>query len=131
MEENPNPEVLDNTPKSDNHIADKSNKRKDFWLGLIGSIVGNLLLVGLYILIMNLANGPTQREGTTLILWNVASSIVGLLPWVLNIGAIIVSLVVQRNGIALGILASYGAALALAVVAGIVFTIVCFSQGGY
>lgn len=131
MTENTDFEVTDNTPTPTDYYSDKKRKKKDFWIGLLGSIVGNLLLVGLYILIMNLAQGPSQREGMTSILLSIATVIVGLLPWVLNIAAIIVALIVHRNWIAFGILASYGALLALAVVAGIVFTIVCFSQGWY
>lgn len=133
MEENMNFAVSNKAPAPLDYYTDKKKKKMDFWLGFGGSFIGNVLLILLYLaampyIISNQFRTPTGGSTTT-ILADIANEIIILLPWVLNIGAIIVSLILHRRYITFGILASYGAALVLTIIAGIVFTILCFASG--
>ncbi len=111
------------------YYTDKKRKKRDFWIGVVGSIVGNLLLVGLFILVAYFSQATTPPGGITPVLGRIAIVVANLLPWVLNIAAIILAFIMHRQWIALGILASYGAALALTIIAGIILMIVCFAGG--
>lgn len=108
--------------------AEKKKKRRDFWLGLIISIVLNLALGALiYLAIILLANSNILNDPTNA---SIGYSLIYLLPWALNIVMIIVALVIRRPAIALGILASYALAFVLALIAGTILMIICFSQSG-
>lgn len=96
MSENPLPPHTE----SSEDLEDK--QRGDFFWGLFGSIVVNLILYLLF---------------TNEIIPNLSSLI--WLPWTLNIVGIIVFLVIRRPAIVLGILASYGLALAIALCFGL------------
>ena len=88
----------------------KKRSRIDFWAGLAGSIIGNILL---YLLLAH--QNPNTYPNLPL-------------PWLLNIAALILPLVFGRPSISKGILASYGLALALAFCAGIYELITCGSN---
>ena len=49
-----------------------------------------------------------------------------VVPWVINIGALVMALLRHRKYIALGILAVYGVLFALAIIASILFVVGCF-----
>lgn len=130
MEENVNPEVIEKPPAPEGYYTDKKKKKADFWIGFVGSIVGNVLLALLYFGAMFfLGSGKSVNSTLPVVITGIISAIGSLLPWALNIAAIIIVLVKHRQWIAFGILASYGAALALAIIAGIALTIWCFASG--
>jgi hypothetical protein len=89
---------------------------RDFWLGFVGVIAGNIALV---ILIGALGGAAYGQAG----------SLLALMPWVLNFGALVLFAVI-RPPVALGMLLAYGIALGLVLLAGIFLAIVCFGGGG-
>lgn len=130
MEENINPEVIEKPPAPVGYYTDKKKKKADFWISFVGSIVGNVLLALLYFGVVTLlSNGKSINSTLWVVITGIITAIGSLLPWALNIAAIIIALVKHRQWIAFGILASYGAALALAIIAGIALTIWCFASG--
>jgi len=89
---------------------------RDFWLGFVGIIAGNVILV---ILISVLAGATNGQPG----------SLVGLMPWLLNFGALALFAII-RPPVALGMLLAYGIALGLVLLAGIFLAIICFGGRG-
>src|SRR5256885_3369244 len=55
------------------------------------------------------------------------SAFVNLVPWILNIGGLIVFAIVRRR-VAIGMLIAYATALALALLAGIFLLVLCFGR---
>jgi hypothetical protein len=108
----------------------KKRDRRDFWIGFIGSIVGNLVLAlifgALSIVYASAVSRVSEQGNTADIVFSILLIAVNILPWVVNIAVIVVSLVKHRSGIALGMLASYGLAIALATIAGVLFVAYCF-----
>jgi hypothetical protein len=122
-----NPETPQNSISTETTATGKKEpgKQKDFWIGFGGSIGGNLLMYGV---IYGLGNGVDYvlRSIFTALKINqitgIFSLILGCLPWVANIVAIILLLKYKRPRIVLGILASY----AIPILAGLVFAAYCF-----
>ena len=115
MSEIPPPELnMEAAPKK---IAkDSPFKHGDFWLGFFGSIVVNSLIAALGIFASTSNFSSSELVGFLL----------GALPWVLNIGAIILFLVIKRSRIVLGILFAYAVGFALVLIAGLFIAVVCF-----
>jgi len=90
---------------------------RDFWLGFVGVIVGNILLA----IILNVIANANLGDAVT-------APIVAA-PWVINIGAIIL-LAIVRPPAALGMLLAYGIAFGLALLVGIFLAVLCFGGGG-
>jgi hypothetical protein len=129
MSENPNPHEIRKLPTSLEEDNEKKNKRRDFWIGMIGSIVLNLVIGGLFVLTFAFLINPNGISVPNYIN-ETAVVLVYILPWALNIAAIIIALVMRRPAIALGILASYALAFVLALIAGLIFMAICFVQIG-
>ncbi len=129
MEQNITPEVVHKTPEPLGYYNDKRKQKKDFWIGFGGSIVGNVLLALLQTLIAPMRRRTPGSASPQTMGMFIVSTIISLLPWLINFAAIVVPIILGRKWIAFGILASYGAGLALAIIAGIIFTIVCFVSG--
>jgi hypothetical protein len=55
--------------------------------------------------------------------------VLGLVPFVINVG-LMIYFAFTRSQIALGMLAAFGAALAVVIVLGVIFTIACFVMLG-
>jgi hypothetical protein len=89
--------------------------RRDFWLGFFGTIAVNVILL---IALTNIASANYAPVG----------SIVNLVPWVVNIGALVVFAIV-RPRVAIGMLLAYGIALGVALVAGLFLLVLCFGGG--
>ena len=122
---------MENTPSLPEQEAEKKKRRRDFWLGMIGSIVGNLVLIGLVVLVAILGSTAMSGADENAIVNIIISAIIwalNILPWALNIIVIILALVKHRPGIVLGILASYAIAFVLVLIAGVILTIYCFGQ---
>lgn len=115
-------------------IEQKQRDKRDFWLGLVGCVLGNGFLMGLGILASWLImQSEIQNPGTTVIpaQYNeIGGLLFTFLPWLLNIGAIILFLVLRRPRVVLGILAGYAVGFILSLLAGVVFMVICFMQGG-
>jgi len=90
---------------------------RDFWLGLLGTVVVNIVL---FIALVNVSGA----YGTPDWLMN----LVNLGPWVINIGGLILFAFI-RPRVAIGMLVAYGIALGLALLAGVVLFVLCFSGG--
>jgi len=102
---------MDTPPKKDNPF-----KHRDFWLGFFGSIAVNVLIAALGIF-ANVSNSSLS---------GLAGLLFGVMPWVLNIGAIILFLVLKRSRVVLGILFAYAVGFIIVLVAGFFFAVVCF-----
>ena len=90
---------------------------RDFWLGFAGVIVVNIVM-----LIIVSALSPAAYDGN----W---SNQLNLVPWVVNIGGLILFAFI-RPRVAIGILLAYGIAFGLAILAGIFLAVLCFGGGG-
>jgi hypothetical protein len=89
---------------------------RDFWLGFVGVIAANIVLLVVY---SQLTAATTGGPG----------SLLNLAPWVLNLGAL-VAFGIIRPRVMLGMLLAYGIAFGLAVLAGIFLAVICFGSGG-
>lgn len=90
---------------------------RDFWLGFAGVIVVNIL-----ILQVGSALNQAAYDGG----W---STELNLIPWVVNIGGLILFAVI-RPRVAIGMLVAYGVGFSLALLAGIFLLVLCFGGGG-
>ncbi len=101
-------------------------KKRDFWRGF-------WLWWGLNILLAILSTGGTimlsglayNSSNASSALISILSTLAGLVPLVINIG-LLIYFALTRSQIALGMLVAFGAALALVIVLGIIFTVACF-----
>jgi hypothetical protein len=104
-------------------------KKKDFWIGFavwfILNVVLCLLQLGAGALVAGLASTIEQGGGASETLISAFSLVTSLLPWVINIG-LMIYFALTRSQIALGMLAAFGAALVLVIVAGVLLTTACF-----
>jgi len=91
---------------------------RDFWLGFAGTVAVNLILI--FVINGVISSGTTDPTLATILL---------IMPWVLNLGALIVFAVV-RAPVALGMLLAYGIAFGLALLGGILLAVICFGGGG-
>jgi hypothetical protein len=129
MPENPQSPGMENNPSMQEQ--DAQQMMRDLWMGIIGSIVGNLALLGLIVLVSYLggkalsgaSNNAIANVIIPVIIWALY-----ILPWPLNIIVIILAMIKRRYGIVLGMLASYALAFVLVLIAGVIFTMYCFSQ---
>jgi hypothetical protein len=86
--------------------------RRDFWFGFAGTVAVN---IALFIIISTISAANYGQVGTVL----------GLVPWLVNIGGLILFAII-RPRVALGMLLAYGVAFALVLMAGIFFLVLCF-----
>ena len=112
---------------SPNEAQKKRQGKRDFWMGFIFSIVLN----GLYAAVLaavtfGYINNLYESIGRSAEYEEPLFIILNILPWLGNIAALVFFALKKRSGIVLGILASYGAALGLALVAGIILAAPCF-----
>jgi len=82
----------------------------------VGVIAGNIALV----ILIGALGGAVYGQ---------AGSLLALMPWVLNFGALVLFAII-RPPVALGMLLAYGIALGLALLAGIFIAIICFGGRG-
>jgi hypothetical protein len=109
------------TPSKPAPDPDAKKKRRDFWLG-VGLFFGlNIALGGLSALFF----GVLYNLDIPYDVINTISLIVNFLPYVLNIGLIIL-LAFRRPQMALGMLAGFGIAVAIVVCLGLIFMAACF-----
>ena len=114
--------------------TDPAEKKKDFWRGValwFGlNIAMGLCYWGAVFLFASAApsTDPTSSNLYTALMW-----ILGILPWIINIG-LFIYFILTRSQIAWGMLAGFGIALALAICLGAIFAAYCFyalGSGGY
>jgi len=98
----------------------RKEKAIDFVLGFFGWFLVNGLLYGCSILILQAADSSTSGSILALLL--------GLLPLLVNIGALIF-FAFTRRWIALGILAAFALVLVGVLLIGLVFYVICYNQG--
>jgi hypothetical protein len=92
------------------------------WIGFFGAIAGNVLLLILL---------SAVRDALFNLVGDVASTIQGLAPWILNIGALIAFAVWPRGRrIALGMLRAKAVAMAVGLVGAIILAVICFGGSG-
>jgi len=107
--------------------ATREEKKKDFFLG-VGVFIGlNILLYVLQFLLMWILTLPplSPADGETLSLS--LSCLAFPLQILVNIG-LIIYFALTRNWIALGMLGTFGFLILLAVLAGVIFSLICFTQ---
>lgn len=149
MNENPNEQIqpFDSSEPARKWVRSKwftrkiyearAEKRRDFWIGVVLFFVLNVVLVlcqwgarfGLFALQPDVFSSPSVSSS----LYSILSILLTVLPWVVNIG-LILFFAFTRSQIALGMLAGFGIALAIAICLGVIFTIWCFyalSSGGF
>lgn len=106
--------------------ADEAEKKKDLWRGFwLWWGLNILLWVVSTALAVGASNFTYSDNELVSSIASVAGLLVGLLPWLINIGFIIF-FAFTRSQMALGMLLAFGVALAIVIVLGIVFAVVCF-----
>ncbi len=119
------PQSGGNRPKwlTRKEYTDPAEKKRDFWIGVVLFFILNVVLA---LCQFGLGFGLIDTwSGSSDILIGIVAVLFWLLPWAVNIG-LIVLFALTRSQIALGMLAGFGIILALAIAAGIIFTIWCF-----
>lgn len=106
-----------------------AEKKKDFWLGVGLFFLLNILL-GLCswgVLALFGYSGALFNVSTSTYsdLYSVLTCILGLLPWILNIG-LVIYFAFTRNQIAYGMVAGFAIALLIVICLGVVFAAFCF-----
>jgi len=109
--------------------VDEAEKKRDFWIG-VGLWFGLNFVMGLCVwgISAALLSMTYPSEGINeqfANLYPAINCILNLLPWVINIG-LIVYFAFTRSQIALGMVAGFGIALAIAICLGVIFMIACF-----
>jgi hypothetical protein len=111
---------------------EKKKHWRDFWIGLVGSTVGNIVLA-VMIFIIQIGTNLLEVALTDVIDEQVRSILTGIvlmllyaLPFMINIGALILMLVRHRKWIAIGILVSYALAFLLSLIIGVIYLAACF-----
>jgi len=106
----------------------KKEKSRDFWIGVIGWVILNVVLWGLstvlYAFLLQYAVS-TQFDPSVSEFFAYLPTFSSCLPLLINI-LLITFFAFTRRWIALGALAAFGAAFVLAIIAGIVLTVACF-----
>ena len=98
----------------------RNEKVLDFVLGFVGWFLVNGLLYGCSIVILQAVDSSSSDSILALLL--------GLLPLLINIGALIF-FAFTRRWIALGILAAFALVLVGVLLLGLVFYVICYNQG--
>jgi hypothetical protein len=98
----------------------RNEKVIDFVLGFVGWFLVNGLLYGCSIAVLQAMASGTPDSIPVLLL--------GLLPLLINIGALIF-FAFTRRWIALGILAAFALVLVGVLLLGLVFYVICYNQG--
>jgi hypothetical protein len=110
--------------------TDSAEKKRDFWIG-VGLFFGVNILLGICsaLLYSVLFSVIYPSDGTTFTpasdMYTVLSCVLNLLPWVIN-GGLIIYFALTRSQIALGMVAGFGAALAIVICLGAIFMAYCF-----
>lgn len=104
--------------------ADPAEKKRDFWLGFGLWWILNLILTlcqwGVSIALFSV---PSTDETLATVV-SIGTMVLYILPWLINIG-LIIYFAFMRSQMALGMLAGFGSALALAICLGVVATVAC------
>lgn len=98
----------------------RNEKVIDFVLGFVGWFLVNGLLYGCSIMILQALDSSSSQSIPVLLL--------GLLPLLINIGALIL-FAFTRRWVALGILAAFALVLVGVLLLGLVFYVICYNQG--
>ncbi len=98
----------------------RKEKVVDFVIGSFGWFLVNALLYSCSVVILQSMNSSAPQSIATLLL--------GLLPLLINIGALIY-FAFTRRWIALGILAAFALVLVGVLLLGLVFYVICYNQG--
>ena len=98
----------------------------DLFLGFGGFMLVNLGGAALSYAISMLTVSLSVQSTTYTTLLNVVFWIISIIPWVFNIGAIVLSLVLKRPGIALGILAGFAVAFILVLIGAVILGVLCY-----
>ena len=98
----------------------RNEKVIDFVLGFVGWFLVNGLLYGCSIAILQAIDSSSSQSIPVLLL--------GLLPLLINIGALI-SFAFTRRWVALGILSAFALVLVGVLLLGLVFYVICYNQG--
>ena|SRR6188472_167033 len=98
----------------------RNEKVLDFVLGFVGWFLVNGLLYGCSIAILQALESDAQNS--------LAALLLGLLPLLINIGALIF-FAFTRRWVALGILAAFALVLVGVLLLGLVFYVICYNQG--
>jgi hypothetical protein len=138
--ETPQPEDTLQSPTIDASVSQASietqKKKKDFWIGMVGCVIGNLLLTGIIstvgvvaamLLAPVLIDSPNGDELMLAVMIAIYA-----LPFVVNIGVLIFFLVKHRPGIVVGMLTAYGLGLLLTLISSVLIWAMCNNLGaGY
>ena len=100
----------------------RSEKVLDFVIGFVGWFLVNGLLYGCSIWVLQSIDSSSSQSLPALLL--------GLLPLLINIGALIF-FAFTRRWIALGMLAAFALVLVGVLLLGLVFYAICFNQGSF
>lgn len=126
----PSPEERRSKYFTRKEYTDPAEKKKDFWIGF-ALFFGVNILLGICLAAANVAvfSSAYPTDGSTAPLpsdiYTVLSCVLSLLPWVIN-GGLVIYFALTRSQVALGMVAGFGAALALAICLGVIFTAYCF-----
>ena len=103
----------------------KSEKRRDFIIGVAIFIVSNVALSALNVVPPWLATMiPAVNDAFAYI-----AMVLLCLPWVVNVGAFLYFFV-RRRWVAYGMLAAFGVLLLCTLIAGLIFVGICFYTAG-
>lgn len=130
----PTIEKPDETPIMSNPVPNqgevKKKNKKDFWLGVgiffVLNIVMAILRWGLLFAFSGVFFSALDSSSAFANIYSIGAIILGFSPYVINIGLMIYFSVTNRGQIALGMLAGFGIALAIAICLGVLFMAVCF-----
>lgn len=106
--------------------ATRGEKVRDFLIGFVGWFLLNVLFGLLASLPITLTSGAPVSEPLDSILGGLSVALY-CLPWIVNLGLIVLFLV-RRRWIAFGMLGAFGAVLLCVIIAGVAVAVVCFSS---
>ena len=102
----------------------KKDRRRGFWLwwgtNLALFVIGFAASIGLGAL-------TSAGDAASSTMLGLASALLLLLPWVVNLG-VLIWLAVTRSQMALGYLLGFASALAVVIVLGVILAVVCFAM---
>ena len=118
------------TPKE---YTDPAEKKRDFWRG-VGLWFGiNIAMAlcswGVSAMLLGQMARTSDPNSPIFNTYSIANTILGLVPWMVNIG-LIIYFALTRSQVALGMVAAFGFVLFLVICLGIIFAIACFVMLG-
>jgi hypothetical protein len=100
----------------------KKDRRRGFWLWWGINVLMWVITFGLSAL---LGVGMSSADENLTRILGIANVIIGLLPWVVNLG-VLIYLALTRTQMAWGFVLGFASAFALVLVLGVVLAVVCF-----